>query len=206
MVLASAIILFLFNTMIGWDTRLLVPFAEQYVDFGIFFIPFTLLAIIFGVNAVNLTDGLDGLVTGVSIPVAIFFAAAGLLLGEKGIVVSAAALLGALLGFLRYNCHPAEVFMGDTGSFAIGGAILSLAIASKLQLFLLIAGLIYVIEALSVVIQVTYFKATKGKRIFKMTPIHHHFELSGWKETKVTAVFGIISYIVCVVALMGFNR
>lgn len=206
LLLGAGIMLYLYSAMIGWDTTLLIPFGQEYYDFGIFFIPFTVLVILFGVNAVNLTDGLDGLVTGVSIPVAMFFAGVGLVFSDKGIIVAAAALLGALLGFLRYNAHPAEVFMGDTGSFAIGGAIISLGIASKLQLFLVIAGLIYMIEALSVVIQVAYFKYSGGKRIFKMTPIHHHFELSGWKETKVTAVFGIISYIVCVVALMGLSK
>ena len=205
-IIVTAFILYLYNLLIGWDTKLLVPFAEQYIDLGIYFIPFTTFVIIGGVNAVNLTDGLDGLVTGVSIPVAMFFAAAGLAFTDKGIIVAAGALLGALLGFLRYNSHPAEVFMGDTGSFAIGGAIISLAIVSKMQLFLVVAGVIYIAEALSVIIQVGYFKYSYGKRLFKMAPIHHHFELSGWKETKVTAVFGILSFIFCVIALMGFNK
>lgn len=205
-VAAAAITLYLFNTLVGWDTKLLIPFAQSYIDLGIYFIPFTTFVIIGGVNAVNLTDGLDGLVTGVSIPIALFFAVVGLIFTDKGIMVAGAALFGALLGFLRYNSHPAEVFMGDTGSFAIGGAIIAMAIASKMQLFLAIAGIIYIVEALSVIIQVGYFKYSGGQRIFKMAPIHHHFELSGWKETKVTAIFGIFSYFVCVIALMGLNR
>lgn len=205
-VIAAAALLYLYSILVGWDTKLLIPFGQQYIDLGIFFIPFTLFVIIGGVNAVNLTDGLDGLVTGVSIPIALFFAAAGLVFVDKGIVVAAGALFGALLGFLRYNSHPAEVFMGDTGSFAIGGAIIALAMATKMQLFLIVAGIIYIAEALSVIIQVGYFKYSGGKRFFKMAPLHHHFELSGWKETKVTAVFGIVSYIVCVIALMGLNR
>ena len=205
-IIAAAALIYLYSILVGWDTKLLIPFEQQYIDLGIFFIPFTALVIIGGVNAVNLTDGLDGLATGVSIPIALFFAIVGLVIGDKGIVVAAGALFGALLGFLRYNSHPADVFMGDTGSFAIGGAIIALAMATKLQLFLVVAGIVYVAEAVSVIIQVGYFKYTGGKRFFKMAPLHHHYELSGWKETKVTAVFGIVSYMVCVIALMGLSR
>lgn len=204
--LITAVIFFLYYTMIGWDTKLLVPFTEFYIDLGIWYIPFTTFVIIGATNAVNLTDGLDGLASSVTLPVAAFFAIAGLVMSEKGILIAAAALFGALLGFLKYNSHPAEVFMGDTGSFAIGGAIVALAIASKLQLFLVIVGFIYILEALSVLIQITYFKYSKGKRILKMAPIHHHFEIVGWKETKITAVFAIISTVLVAVALMGFNK
>ncbi len=205
LLIINVIILLLYYFTLGWDTKLLIPFIGVYFDLGIWYIPFTTFVIIGATNAVNLTDGLDGLATSVTLPVVAFFAISGLVMGEKGILIAASALFGALLGFLKYNSHPAEVFMGDTGSFAIGGAIVALAIATKLQIFLALVGFVYIIEALSVLIQVSYFKYSKGKRIFRMAPIHHHFEIKGWKETKITAVFAIVSTVLTLVALLGLK-
>ena len=140
-------------------------------------------------NAVNLTDGIDGLAASVTLPVAIFFVFVGFRRGDMGVVIFSAALAGALLGFLRYNFNPAKVFMGDTGSLFLGGAIAALAFAYDMPLILLLVGFVYLCETLSDIIQVAYFKATHGKRIFKMAPLHHHFELCGWSEVKLVAVF-----------------
>ncbi|HYE08752.1 MAG TPA: phospho-N-acetylmuramoyl-pentapeptide-transferase, partial [Patescibacteria group bacterium] len=132
-----------------------------------------------------------------------FFSVVALVSKNEGILVFSGALIGALLGFLRFNSHPAQVFMGDTGSLALGGAVASLAVITKLPLFLAIIGAVYVAEALSVMIQVLYFKATKGKRFFKMSPLHHHFELSGWAESKVVSIFTIIAIILCLIGLLA---
>lgn len=155
------------------------------------------------VNAANLTDGIDGLATGVTIPIAGFFTAAGILANSIGISVLSAAFVGALLGFLVYNYHPAKVFMGDTGSLFIGGMVSGLAFVLDLPLVIVVVGLIYFIEALSDILQVAYFKLTHGKRIFKMAPIHHHFELCGWSETKIFYVFSGITLILSVLAVFG---
>ncbi|MDR0324559.1 MAG: phospho-N-acetylmuramoyl-pentapeptide-transferase [Oscillospiraceae bacterium] len=155
------------------------------------------------VNAVNLADGVDGLCTGEGLPVAVFFGMLALSLENPGAAVFAGALAGGLLGFLWFNFNPAKVFMGDTGSLFIGGALCGLAFAMDRPLILIVAGLVYLLVMLSVVLQVTYFKLTKGKRIFKMSPIHHHFELSGWKEKKVFTVFTAFSMIMCAIAWFG---
>ncbi len=155
------------------------------------------------VNAANLTDGIDGLATGVTIPIAGFFTAAGILANSLGISILSAAFVGALLGFLVYNYHPAKVFMGDTGSLFIGGMVSGLAFVLDLPLVIVVVGLIYFIEALSDILQVAYFKLTHGKRIFKMAPIHHHFELCGWSETKIFYVFSGITLILSVLAVFG---
>lgn len=159
-------------------------------------------AIIGTVNGVNFTDGLDGLATGVTTMVAVFFTIASLTLGG-GIEPLTAAVTGALLGFLLFNVYPAKVFMGDTGSLALGGFVAGAAYVMKMPVFILIVGLIYWIEIFSVMIQVTYFKKTGGKRFFKMAPIHHHFELCGWSETRVVTVFTVITAFLCLVALVG---
>ena len=151
-------------------------------------------------NAVNLTDGIDGLAASVTLPVAIFFVFVGFRRGDMGVVIFSAALAGALLGFLRYNFNPAKVFMGDTGSLFLGGAVAGLAFACEMPLILLLVGLIYIIETLSVILQVTYFKATHGKRLFKMAPIHHHFEMCGWGEKKIVLVFTGITVVLCLLA------
>ena len=161
-------------------------------------------AIIGTVNGVNFTDGLDGLATGVTTMVAVFFTAASVTLGA-GIEPLTAAVTGALIGFLLFNVYPAKVFMGDTGSLALGGFVAGAAYAMRLPMFILIIGLIYWVEIFSVMIQVTYFKKTGGKRFFKMAPIHHHFELCGWSETRVVTVFTVITALLCVIGLVGLN-
>lgn len=180
-----------------------VPFLKGvYLDFGWFNIPFLFFVVIGTVNGTNFTDGLDGLASSVTVLVATFFTVVAIGT-NSGIEPITCAVVGALLGFLLFNVHPASVFMGDTGSLALGGFVAAAAIMMQMPLFILIVGLIYLVEVLSVMIQVTYFKATGGKRIFKMAPIHHHFELCGWSETRVVAVFSIVTALLCLVALMG---
>lgn len=169
-------------------TVMMVPFFGL-VNFGFWYLPITFIAIVAVTNAVNLSDGLDGLCSGVSSIVMVFFLITSIILVNDSSSVFAGAFIGSCLGFLRYNSHPADVFMGDTGSMALGGGLIAIAIKNHLELFFIIAGFIFVLEALSVVLQVGYFKLSHGKRIFKMAPIHHHFELSGWKETRVVSVF-----------------
>lgn len=182
---------------------LLIPFSGgKYWDIGWAAIPVLFIAVIGTVNGVNFTDGLDGLASSVTVLVATFFTVVAI--GTKsGIEPITCAVVGALLGFLLFNVYPASVFMGDTGSLALGGFVASAAYVLQMPLFILIVGLIYLVEVLSVIIQVTYFKKTGGKRIFKMAPIHHHFELCGWSETKVVAVFAIITAILCLIALLA---
>ena len=181
----------------------LIPFSNgQYIDWGILAFPLMFFVIIGTVNGVNFTDGLDGLASSVTVLVATFFSVVAI--GTKsGIEPVTCAVVGALLGFLLFNVYPASVFMGDTGSLALGGFVASTAYMLQMPFFIVLVGLIYLVEVLSVMIQVTYFKKTGGKRIFKMAPIHHHFELCGWSETKVVAVFSIITAILCLIALMA---
>jgi phospho-N-acetylmuramoyl-pentapeptide-transferase len=183
---------------------MLIPFSGAIVDMGIAMIPFTFFAIVAVVNAVNLTDGLDGLASGVTLIVAIFFFVVAALIGKTGTTIFIGSLMGTLMGFLRYNSNPADIFMGDTGSMALGGAVIGMAIVLQMQWFVLVAGALFVIEALSVVIQVGYFKLTKGKRFFKMAPIHHHFELKGWSETRVVTVFWMVSGLFVTIAFLAF--
>ncbi len=164
--------------------------------------PLAYFAVIGTVNGVNFTDGLDGLASSVTAVVAVFFTVVSTVLLGK-IEPVCAAVTGALLGFLLYNVYPAKVFMGDTGSLALGGFVAGAAYLLRMPLFILIVGLIYLVEVLSVIIQVTYFKKTGGKRIFKMAPIHHHFELSGWSETKVVTVFTIVTILLCLIGMMA---
>ncbi|MGL4606839.1 MAG: phospho-N-acetylmuramoyl-pentapeptide-transferase [Eubacteriaceae bacterium] len=182
--------------------EVIIPFMEQPVNFGLWYLPFTFIAVVGIVNAVNLTDGLDGLASGVTAIVCIFFFTGAILFGQMGTAIFVGAVIGGCLGFLRHNSNPAAIFMGDTGSMALGGAVVAMAILTKLQFFLLIAGGLFVIESLSVVIQVGYFKRTKGKRFFRMAPIHHHFELAGWSETRVVTVFWVISGIFVTIAFI----
>lgn len=187
---------------------MLIPFSNMfvegglYLDLGWFAIPLMFIVIIGTVNGVNFTDGLDGLVSSVTIMVATFFAVVAIGM-NSGISPMACAVVGSLLGFLLFNVFPARVFMGDTGSLALGGFVAGCAYMMQMPLFIVIVGLIYLIEVLSVIIQVTYFKKTGGKRVFKMAPIHHHFELCGWSETRVVAVFSIITALLCMVAYLG---
>ena len=178
-----------------------IPFSDQYFDCKWITVPLVYLAVIGTVNGVNFTDGLDGLATGVTTIVAVFFTVVSIGLGG-GIEPITAAVTGALLGFLLFNVYPAQVFMGDTGSLALGGFVAGSAYVMKMPWIILIVGLIYLVEVLSVMIQVTYFKKTGGKRIFKMAPIHHHFELCGWSETRVVAVFTVITALLCLLALV----
>ena len=182
-----------------------IPFLKgYYVDFGWLNIPLLFAIIIGTVNGTNFTDGLDGLASSVTIMVSTFFLVASVGTGA-GITPIACAVTGALLGFLLFNVHPASVFMGDTGSLALGGFVAACAYVMQMPLYLPIIGFIYVIEVLSVIIQVIYYKATGGKRLFKMAPLHHHFELCGWKETKVVAVFSIVTAVLCLLALSGIS-
>ena len=188
-------------------TEMLIPFTGGFdngffLDLGIFFIPALFIIVLGTDNGVNFTDGLDGLCTSVTILVATFFTIVAI--GENsGISPITGAVVGSLLGFLLFNVYPAKVFMGDTGSLALGGFVASSAYMMQMPIFIAIVGMIYLVEVLSVIIQVTYFKKTGGKRIFKMAPIHHHFELCGWSETRVVAVFSIITAILCLVAYLG---
>lgn len=182
---------------------MLIPFSGgKYLDIGWLAVPLLFIAVIGTVNGTNFTDGLDGLASSVTVLVATFFTVVAV--GTKsGIEPITCAVVGALLGFLLFNVYPASVFMGDTGSLALGGFVAGAAYMMQMPLFILLIGLIYLVEVLSVMIQVTYFKATHGKRIFKMAPIHHHFELCGWSETRVVAVFSVITAVMCLIALLA---
>lgn len=188
-------------------TDMLIPFTGgfdggKFLSLGILFIPALFFIVLGTDNGVNFTDGLDGLCTSVTILVATFLTIVAI--GEDmGISPMTGAVVGSLLGFLLFNVYPAKVFMGDTGSLALGGFVAASAYMMRMPLFIPIIGLIYLVEVLSVIIQVTYFKRTGGKRIFKMAPIHHHFELCGWSETRVVAVFAIVTAILCMVAYLG---
>ena len=180
---------------------MLIPFSGgKYLDIGWLAVPLLFFAVIGTVNGTNFTDGLDGLAASVTVMVAVFFTVVAVGT-NSGIAPVTCAVTGGLLGFLLFNVYPASVFMGDTGSLALGGFVAPAAYMMRLPLFLLIVGLIYLVEVLSVIIQVTYFKATHGKRFFKMAPIHHHFEKCGWSETRVVTVFSIITALCCLVAL-----
>ena len=183
----------------GYGTDVWIPFIDKYVDFGWFYIPFVAFVVVAMANSVNLTDGLDGLSSGVTALVAFFFAIVGLEFGHDAATAFCCALCGACLGFLIFNKFPAKIFMGDTGSMALGGALAAAAIVMKVELLLPIAGFIYVMEALSVIIQVTSFKLT-GKRVFKMSPIHHHFEMCGMKEKNVVVMFWFVALVCCGIA------
>jgi phospho-N-acetylmuramoyl-pentapeptide-transferase len=197
-----AVVLAVYQSRVSvYGTTVAIPFINKFVDFGIWYVPFIAFVVVAMVNSVNLTDGLDGLAAGVTLIIAVFFSFIGMLYGFTTPSLFCAALGGACLGFLMFNKHPAKVFMGDTGSLALGGGIAAAAIMMNIELILPIAGGIYVIEAISVILQVVSFKL-RGKRIFKMSPIHHHFELSGWKETKVVVVFWTVTFILCVISLL----
>lgn len=186
--------------------EIMIPFTNQTINFGLLTIPFLMVVVIGTVNAVNLTDGLDGLCAGVTIVVSLTMTLILVLQGNYPMAAFALAVTGACVGFSWFNSHPAQVFMGDTGSFALGGALAVIAIFSRTEFFLFIIGGVYVLEALSVMMQVSYFKATGGKRIFKMSPLHHHFELSGWKESQVVARFIIVSILFSVIGLIGYMQ
>ncbi|MBE6954810.1 MAG: phospho-N-acetylmuramoyl-pentapeptide-transferase [Ruminococcaceae bacterium] len=187
---------------------LYIPFVNVTLHMNwIVYLIFAMFVIVGCVNAVNLTDGVDGLATGVTIPVMVFFIVACIAAKNDTLALFPAVLLGGLAGFLCYNFHPAKVFMGDTGSLFLGAAVSAMAFALDMPLILIFVGIIYIIETLSVILQTGYFKLTHGKRIFKMSPIHHHFEMCGWSEVKIFTIFTAITVVFCVLAYLGImNR
>ena len=202
-IVVTAIFAFYILKFTDVSLAMLLPFSGgKYLNIGWLAVPVMFIAVIGTVNGVNFTDGLDGLASSVTVLVATFFTVVAI--GTKsGISPITCAVVGALLGFLLFNVYPASVFMGDTGSLALGGFVASTAYMLQMPIFIIIVGLVYLVEVASVMIQVTYFKKTGGKRFFKMAPIHHHFELCGWSETKVVAVFSIVTAILCLIALMA---
>ncbi len=211
--LVIAIILAIYQAkMSEFGTSIYVPIAKVYFDLGWLYFPFVVFVLVAMVNAVNLTDGMDGLAAGCTFFVALFLTSQSLIFGNADTTVFCAALTGGCIGFLLYNRHPAKVFMGDTGSLALGGALAAAAIMMHIELILVIAGGVFVAECLSVIIQVIYFRKTGGKRIFKMTPLHHHFQDNGknyesliqghyWKETSVTLMFWGITFALCILSM-----
>ena len=182
-------------------TDIFIPFAKTYITLPIWlYIPFAVLVMLAATNAINLTDGIDGLSTSVTTIIITCLTVISIILGVKEVTIFGSILIGACLGFLLFNLNPAKVMMGDTGSLMLGGAIAGIALYLKMPLLLLIIAIIPIIETLSVMIQVAYFKKT-GNRVFKMTPIHHHFELSGWKENKIVTVFSLITLVFCIIGL-----
>ena len=184
---------------IGTDTY--IPIVKQYINLPIWvYIPFAIFVLLGTTNAVNLTDGIDGLATSVTTIIITALTVISMILGVTEVTLIGCILIGACLGFLLFNLHPAKVFMGDTGSLLLGGVIAGMALYLKMPLVLVILALIPIIETFSVMLQVVYFKKT-GNRIFKMAPIHHHFELSGWNENKVVSIFSVITLILCIIAI-----
>lgn len=177
----------------GSGTEVFIPFVKIYVNFGVLFMPFVIITEVAMSNGVNLSDGLDGLASSVTLVVAILFALVGYVHGNDILMISGVVIAGSLIGFLVFNKYPARIFMGDTGSMALGGVLSAIAIVSKTEFLLPIAGIIYVVESLSVIIQVTYFRKTGGKRFFRMAPIHHHFELGGMKEYNIVKMFTLVT-------------
>ena len=202
-IVVTAIFAFYLVRVANVPLTMLVPFSGGYYwDIGWLAVPVLFFAVIGTVNGTKFPEGTDGLASSVTVLVATFFTVVAI--GTKsGIEPVTCAVVGALLGFLLFNVYPASVFMGDTGSLALGGFVAGTAYMMQMPLFIIIVGFIYLVEVASVIIQVTYFKKTGGKRIFKMAPIHHHFELCGWSETRVVAVFSVITALLCLIALMG---
>jgi phospho-N-acetylmuramoyl-pentapeptide-transferase len=202
-ILVTAIFGYYFINFTNVGTKMLIPFSSGlYLDLPYLFIPMLFVVMLGTVNGSNFTDGLDGLESSVTVLIATFFTVVAI--GTKsGLSPITGAVAGSLLAFLLYNVYPAKVFMGDTGSLALGGFVASTAYMLQMPLFILLVALIYLVEIISVMLQVSYFKMTKGKRLFKMAPIHHHFELMGWSETRIVAVFSIITAILCLIALMA---
>ena len=203
--LAAAIVFTVLLRYTGYLTPdLYIPFfnVSFQLPWAVYMV-FAAFVIVATVNAVNLTDGVDGLATGVTLPVALFYLVVSLMWKVTDLSIFAAALVGGLCAFLIYNFHPAKVFMGDTGSLFLGGTVCGLAFALDIPLIIVLVGIIYLLETLSDIIQVTYFKLTHGKRIFRMAPLHHHFEMGGWSEEKLFTVFSLVTLVCCVVAYFG---
>jgi len=202
----SAIYLYLLYKEGSLTSNLYIPFVDIAVYIHpLVYIFFAMFVMVGCVNAVNLTDGVDGLSTSVTIPVMIFFTVVAIAKEKTDLALMPAALTGGLIAYLFYNWHPAKVFMGDTGSLFLGGAVCALAFALDMPLILIFVGLVYIVETLSVILQVGYFKLTHGKRLFKMAPIHHHFEMCGWQEEKIVIVFFCISVAMCILAWFGIS-
>lgn len=202
-IIITAIFAFYMIKISDLGTDILIPFSGgKTLELGWMYVPILFFVVLGTVNGANFTDGLDGLASSVTILIAVFFTVIAMT-SDAGIHPVTCAVIGALLGFLCFNTHPAKVFMGDTGSLALGGFVVSSAYMLKMPLFLPIVAFIYFVEVLSVIIQVTYFKRTK-KRIFRMAPIHHHFELGGWPETKVVSIFSIVTAVLCLVGMLAY--
>lgn len=202
--IVTGVFIYYYFKIAGLDTSIKIPFVsgDGFVMPTWLFIIFVFIVVLGTVNGVNFTDGLDGLASGVTVIVATFFTIAALSLNPSMTPITG-AVVGSLLGFLLFNTYPARIFMGDTGSLALGGFVSSIALMLHMPLFIVIIGLIYLVEVLSVILQVGYFKLTHGKRIFKMAPIHHHFELCGYSETQVVAAFSIVTALLCLVGIMA---
>ena len=203
----SALFLYTMYATGAMSSLLYIPFVN--VTFHIHplvYIFFAMFVMIGCDNAVNLTDGVDGLSSSVTIPVMVFFAAAAVVNGRMDLALLPACLVGGLIAYLFYNWHPAKVFMGDTGSLFLGGVVCALSFALDMPLILILVGFVYICETLSVILQVGYFKLTHGKRLFKMSPIHHHFEMCGWKEEKIVLTFAAVSAIMCLIAWFGIPK
>ena len=184
------------------DTKVFIPFLKFKFDFWYFYYPLVMIGIFYMVNSVNLTDGIDGLATSITSVVMLFYVVVMVLLNMPGLSLLSASALGALIAFLIFNLHPAKVFMGDTGSLFLGGLVTGIAVAQGNPFIIVLFGIVYVIESLSVVIQVTSFKLT-GKRVFKMSPIHHHFEMCGYSENKIVILFSLTTLLFCVLGFIG---
>ncbi len=202
----SALFLYAMYRSGSMDTHLYIPFFDVAFDLHpIVYIFFAMFVMVGCVNSVNLTDGVDGLSSSVTLPVLVFFTAASIGLERYDLALLPASLTGGLVAYLFYNWHPAKVFMGDTGSLFLGGIVCTMAFALEMPLILVLVGFVYICETLSVILQVTYFKLTHGKRLFKMSPIHHHFEMIGWKEEKIVLSFAAVSAVMCVLAWIGIQ-
>jgi len=200
----SALFLYIMYRTGAMTTALYIPFFGVSIQLHPILYIFLAMFIMVGCdNAVNLTDGVDGLSSSVTLPVMVFFTAAAIRQGKYDLALLPASLIGGLIAYLFYNWHPAKVFMGDTGSLFLGGVVCALAFALDMPLILIFVGFVYIVETLSVILQVGYFKLTHGKRLFKMAPIHHHFEKCGWKEEKIVIIFAAVSAIMCVLAWFG---
>ena len=202
----SAIFLYVLYKTDALTCDLYIPFVDVSIAVHpLLYIFFAMFVIVGCVNAVNLTDGVDGLSSSVTVPVMVFFTAVAITEEKLDLALMPACLVGGLIAYLFYNWHPAKVFMGDTGSLFLGGVVCGLAFALNMPLILILVGFVYICETLSVILQVGYFKLTHGKRLFKMSPIHHHFEMCGWKEVKIVLVFTAVSAIMCVIAWFGIR-
>lgn len=200
----SALFLYIMYQQGTMSSYLYIPFVDVTFEIHPLLYIFIAMFIMVGCdNAVNITDGVDGLCSTVTLPVLVFFTAAAVLKGKWDLALLPAGLIGGLIAYLFYNWHPAKVFMGDTGSLFLGGIVCGLAFALDMPLILILVGFVYICETMSVILQVGYFKLTHGKRLFKMAPIHHHFEMSGWKEEKVVITFALVSLVMCVIAWFG---